>query len=112
MGLSLALLACQAQMSGVRAGEEINAMKITIEVDCTPEEARSFMGLPDVSVANNVYVESIAKAMQGVSNPDQLQQYASALAPMGQVGLKLFQSFVENGIKATSRGSEGPKGSD
>ena len=87
-------------------------MKITIEVDCTPEEARSFMGLPDVSVANNVYVDSIAKAMQGVSNPDQLQQYASALAPMGQVGLKLFQSFVENGMKATPRGSEGPKGSD
>ncbi len=24
-------------------------MKMTIEVDCTPEEARRFMGLPDVS---------------------------------------------------------------
>jgi len=77
-------------------------MKITIEVDCTPEEARSFMGLPDVSAANNVYVENIARAMQGVSSPDQLQQYASALAPMGQVGLKLFQSFVEGGMKAGS----------
>lgn len=84
-------------------------MKITIEVDCTPEEARSFMGLPDVSAANSVYVDNIAKAMQGISNPDQLQQYASALAPMGQVGLKMFQSFVENGMKAASRGSEGSK---
>ena len=77
-------------------------MKITIEVDCTPEEARSFMGLPDVSAANNVYVDTITKAMQGVSNPDQLQQYAQALAPMGQVGLKMFQSFVESGMKAAS----------
>jgi hypothetical protein len=77
-------------------------MKITIEIDCTPEEARNFMGLPDVSAANNVYVENIAKAMRGVSNPEQLQQYASALAPMGQVGLKLFQSFVESGMKAAS----------
>ncbi len=77
-------------------------MKITIEVDCTPEEARSFMGLPDVSAANNVYVENIAKAMRGVSNPEQLQQYASALTPMGQVGLKMFQSFVESGMKAAS----------
>jgi hypothetical protein len=83
-------------------------MKITIEIDCTPEEARSFMGLPDVSPANNVYVENLAKAMQGVSNPDQLQQYASALAPMGQVGLKLFQSFVESGMKGAS-GSSGSK---
>lgn len=24
-------------------------MKVTIEVDCTPEEARAFMGLPDVA---------------------------------------------------------------
>ena len=87
-------------------------MKITIEVDCTPEEARSFMGLPDVSAANNVYVDNITKAMQGVSNPDQLQQYASALAPMGQVGLKMFQSFVEGGMKAAQGGSVGTKSSD
>lgn len=87
-------------------------MKITIEVDCTPEEARSFLGLPDVSAANNVYVENIVKAMQGVSNPSQLQEYASALAPMGQVGLKLFQSFVEGGMKATQRGGDGPKSTD
>lgn len=77
-------------------------MKITIEIDCTPEEARSFMGLPDVSSANNVYVENLTKAMQGVSSPDQLQQYASALAPMGQMGMKLFQNFVESGMKAAS----------
>lgn len=83
-------------------------MKITIEVDCTPEEARSFLGLPDVSAANNVYVENITKAMQGVSSPDQLQQYAAALAPMGQMGLKLFQNFVESGMKAAS----GTKSSD
>lgn len=87
-------------------------MKITIEVDCTPEEARSFMGLPDVSGANSVYVDTITKAMQGVSNPDQLQQYAQALAPMGQVGLKLFQSFVEGGMKAAQGGSGGSKPSE
>jgi len=41
-----------------------------------------------------------------------LQEYASALAPMGQVGLKLFQSFVEGGMKAAQRGAEGPKGAE
>lgn len=86
-------------------------MKITIEVDCTPEEARSFLGLPDVAAANSVYVDNITKAMQGVSNPAQMAEYAQALAPMGQVGLKLFQSFVEGGMKAAS-GGKGPKASD
>ena len=75
-------------------------MKVNIEIDCTPEEARSFLGLPDVSKANSLYVDNITKAMQGASNPDQMQQYAQALAPMGQVGLKLFQSFVEGGMRA------------
>ena len=74
-------------------------MKINFEVDCTPEEARSFLGLPDVSEANSIYVDNIAKAMQGVSSPDQLAQYAQALAPMGQMGLKMFQNFVEGGLR-------------
>ena len=33
--------------------------------------------------------------MKGVSNIDQLQEYAKQLAPMGQIGLKVFQSFME-----------------
>ena len=81
-------------------------MKINIEIDCTPEEARSFMGLPDVSQANSIYVDNISKAMKGVTNPDQLQEYAQALAPMGQAGLKMFQSFVESSM----RGGGKPKG--
>ena len=73
-------------------------MKVTIEVDCTPEEARSFLGLPDVSEANAIYVESITKAMQTATNPAQIAEYAQNLAPMGQIGLKMFQSFVEGGM--------------
>ena len=29
-------------------------MKFTINVDCTPEEARAFFGLPDVSAVNEM----------------------------------------------------------
>lgn len=82
-------------------------MKINVEIECSPEEARSFMGLPDVSKANSVYVDTISKAMKGVSNPDQLQEYAQALAPMGQVGMKLFQNFVEGGLRTATGGASG-----
>jgi hypothetical protein len=71
-------------------------MKVNVEVECTPEEARRFMGLPDVEKANKVYVDALADAMKGVNNVDQLAEYASQLAPMGQIGLKLFQSFIES----------------
>ena len=77
-------------------------MKINVEIECTPEEARNFMGLPDVSKANSIYIDTVSKAMKGASNPDQLKEYAEALAPMGQIGLKLFQSFVEGGMRSAT----------
>jgi Family of unknown function (DUF6489) len=86
----------------MRDSREELAMKVHIEIDCTPEEARSFMGLPDVSKANSVYVDTMAKAMKSVSNPDQLQELAKTMAPMGQVGLKMFQNFVEGSMAASA----------
>ena len=87
-------------------------MKITVEIDCTPDEARQFLGLPDVSAANKVYVDAMAKAMQGVSSLDQLQDYAKQIAPMGQVGLKLFQQLFEQGTAMTGFGGNGAKPKD
>jgi hypothetical protein len=31
-----------------------------------------------------------------------MQEYARQLAPMGQMGLKMFQSFMENARKASA----------
>ena len=77
-------------------------MKVNVEIECTPQEAREFMGLPDVEQANAIYVDTITKAMPGVSNTEQLEQYAKQLAPMGQMGLKMFQSFVEGASRNAS----------
>ena len=86
-------------------------MKVNIEIDCSPDEARRFMGLPDVEKANAVYVDTIAKAMKGVSNIGELDQYAKQLAPMGQFGLKVFQSFMEGAAKVNAGAEPEPKGS-
>ena len=82
-------------------------MKIHVEIECTPEEARSFLGLPDVSKANSVYVDVLSKAMKGAGSVDQVQEFAKNIAPMGQVGLKLFKQFMEGG--AGLAGSSGKK---
>ncbi|MXP28024.1 hypothetical protein GRI58_04210 [Porphyrobacter algicida] len=87
-------------------------MKVHVEIDCTPEEARSFMGLPDVGKANDVYVDMMSKAMQGVSDTEKLQDYARQLAPMGQAGFKLFQSFMEGASAARTKGKDAPSQSD
>ena len=80
-------------------------MKVNIEIECSPEEARQFMGLPDVEKANSVYVDAVVNAMKGVQNTDQLQEYAQQLAPMGQTGLKIFQSFVEGASRQAGSSS-------
>ena len=78
-------------------------MKVNIEIECTPQEARAFMGLPDVARANDLYVDTLAQAMRGVRNPEQLGEYARQLAPMGQLGMKLFQNFVDGALRAGDR---------
>ena len=72
-------------------------MKVNVEIDCSPEEARRFLGLPDVSKAQEVYVDAISKAMKGAANIDQLQDFAKQIAPMGQMGVNLFKQFMETG---------------
>ena len=47
-------------------------MKVTINVDCTPEEARAFLGLPDVKPLQ-------AAMMKGVE--DRLQSGMKAMDP-------------------------------
>lgn len=89
-------------------------MKINVEVDCTPQEARQFLGLPDVAEANRVFVDNVTDAMQSAKNPAQFQEFAQALAPMGQMGLQMFQSFVDGGMRAASGSgkSSSPKSKD
>jgi hypothetical protein len=40
-------------------------MKFTINVDCTPAEARKFIGLPDVAPMQERLVEALEKRMRG-----------------------------------------------
>ena len=38
-------------------------MKVTVEVDCTPAEARAFLGLPDVAPLNDHLVAEMQRRM-------------------------------------------------
>ena len=43
-------------------------MKITVDVDCTPLEARQFMGLPDVEPMQKAAMAEIEKRMMADSS--------------------------------------------
>jgi len=38
-------------------------MKITVDVDCTPEEARAFLGLPDVKPMQDAVMAQVQERM-------------------------------------------------
>ena len=80
-------------------------MKVNVEVECTPEEARRFLGLPDVTKANAVYVDALTSAMKGAGSFDKLQELTKQVAPMGEMGLKLFQKFLEGGVAMAMSGA-------
>ena len=50
-------------------------MKVTVEVDCTPEEARAALGLPDVTALNEALMgemQARMKANMAALAPDEL----------------------------------------
>jgi hypothetical protein len=52
-------------------------MKLKIEVECTPEEARAFLGLPDVSALNAHLVEEMKTRLDqnmAMLQPDELMR--------------------------------------
>jgi len=80
-------------------------MKMNIEIDCTPEEARRFLGLPDVTEVNGAYVDNMTKLMSGAGSVEQLEELSKQMAPMGQMGLNLFAQMMEAGAKSAFSGS-------
>ena len=52
-------------------------MKVTVEIDCTPAEARAFLGLPDVAPLNEAMVAEMQKRMAdnvAAMQPDELMK--------------------------------------
>lgn len=75
-------------------------MKVTIEVDCTPEEARRFMGLPDVTPLNDYLVEQMKGRIDaGVSllSPDELLK---TWLSFGAGAQEQFRKIMETGLAA------------
>ncbi|QTD54732.1 MULTISPECIES: DUF6489 family protein [Parasphingorhabdus] len=87
-------------------------MKVTVELDCTPEEARRMMGLPDVAKLNETYVKELSKFLQGASSVEQLQNFTKIIAPMGEAGIKMFSSFVSGAMGAGNGKSSSTKKKD
>jgi hypothetical protein len=82
-------------------------MKFTIDVDCTPQEARSFLGLPDVTPIHDVYVKTMLETMDGTNSIEQMEKLFRSLSPMGDASMKMFQQLMDIGLAGGSRQKNG-----
>ena len=62
-------------------------MKVTVEIDCTPDEARQFFGLPDLKPLQATVLAQVEKQMleatTAFSSPEALLRTWLSLLPQG-----------------------------
>lgn len=79
-------------------------MKMTIEVECSPQEARAFLGLPDVSGINEKLVDEMQKRMSAnmaLLSPDELIKNWAAFGMGAQEQFRtLMNAAVDVGMGA------------
>ena len=79
-------------------------MKMTIEIDCSPQEARAFLGLPDVTGLNDKLVEEMQKRMtanMAMLSPDELIKNWTAFGVGAQEQFRnLMNAAVDVGMGA------------
>jgi hypothetical protein len=78
-------------------------MKISIDIDCTPREARSFLGLPDLDPVNKVITDSLTTKMQEHVDTlsDPVRFWERAMTTGGQ-SLEVMQAAFAQATKAST----------
>ncbi len=83
-------------------------MKMTIEVDCTPEEARRFLGLPDVSALNEHLMAEMRKRIDSNMTMLSSEELVKNWMAFGAGAQEQFRKLMEAGIGAASQSMGAP----
>ena len=74
-------------------------MKMNVEVDCTPAEARAFLGLPDVTTLNEAMVAEMQKRMQANVAAMQPEELMKTWTSFGLQAQDQFRRLMEAAVK-------------
>lgn len=68
-------------------------MKITVDVDCTPEEARAFLGLPDVKPMQDAVMAQVQDRMTNALNAMDPETMVKTWLPAQVQGMEQLQKM-------------------
>lgn len=78
-------------------------MKVNVEIDCTPAEARAFLGLPDVAPLNDHLVAEMKRRMDdnmAAMQPEELMKTWTSFGVQAQDQFRrLMETAVGGGAK-------------
>lgn len=91
-------------------------MKISVDIDCTPEEARKFLGLPDVAPMQDALMQQVQERLESNMKAMDLEALTNTWLPAGMQGLEQMQKMFwsQMGVGDTDQGDgkkPGSKGS-
>ena len=76
-------------------------MKLTINIDCTPQEARTFFGLPDVEALNEMIVAEMTKRaqeqMDTLADPQKLMAHMTGMSGAGMEAMQAMMMAAMTG---------------
>lgn len=79
-------------------------MKIKVEIDCTPVEARAFLGLPDVSPLNEALVVEMQRRMEENIAALQPEELMKTWAGFGLQAHDQFRRLMEAAVSGGAKG--------
>ncbi len=85
-------------------------MKVNVEIDMTPEEARKLMGLPDVSRLQDEMVKEMQRRMKAALDTSDPEAMLRAWMPLGGQGFEQFQRFLWDSAKLAAGGQQPKSG--
>lgn len=69
-------------------------MNIKVDIECSPEEARRFLGLPDLTPIHDIYIDQMKMAIgQGLS-PELGEAMMRNWAPLGEAGMEMWRNLL------------------
>ena len=82
-------------------------MQVNVNVECTPEEARTFLGLPDLKPIHDRYMQMVMDTMNGQTSLEQVEKMFRQLSPLGDAGLKMFSNMMDISMGASGAKKSG-----
>ena len=77
-------------------------MKVTVNVDCTPEEARTFLGLPDVKPLQETIMTVVEERMRKNIDSMDPETILKTWVPAGLQGFEALQKMFWGQVQAAS----------